>query len=304
MRLVGLITLIAVVTPAAGAAQAMRGVADSAVVAEADARYQKQDYAAAAPLYAKVVAARPGDGRSWYRYGVSLYRTRDVAGAAGAFERAAAIGANPYAVFNAASTNAELGRRERALMWLDSAVSVGVRSEQLIRGDSALRRYEQDPKFQAILARVRRLMRPCADRAASHRFDFWVGDWDVTNAQGQPAGHNTIQQILEQCVLLENWTDAAGGQGKSFSAYNPERDMWQQFWVDQYGRVTEYRDSEWDGTTLRFLARVVTPKGEKQLWRMSFTPIDSVTVRQWGEASTDEGKTWTVTWDLYYHKKK
>ena len=108
MRLLTLITLITVVvlaTPPAGAAQAMRAAgaaADTATLAEADARFQRQDYAGAAPLYAKVVAARPKDGRSWYRYGVSLYRGHDVAGAAAAFEHSAAIGAN-FATHSSAS---------------------------------------------------------------------------------------------------------------------------------------------------------------------------------------------------------
>jgi hypothetical protein len=79
--------------------------------------------------------------------------------------------------------------------------------------------------------------------------------------------------------------------------------MWQQFWTDQTGRVTEYRQSEWVGDTLRFTARSVTPQGPVML-RMSFARIDAATVRQWGAASTDDGKTWITPWDLYYHRKR
>ena len=45
-------------------------------------------------------------------------------------------------------------------------------------------------------------------------------------------------------MIFENWTDGQGGLGKSFNAYNVDYSMWQQFWTDQYGRVTEYRESE------------------------------------------------------------
>ena len=46
-------------------------------------------------------------------------------------------------------------------------------------------------------------------------FDFWVGEWDVKNAQGQPAGQSSVLRLLEGCALYENWTDMQGGGGKS-----------------------------------------------------------------------------------------
>jgi hypothetical protein len=38
--------------------------------------------------------------------------------------------------------------------------------------------------------------------------------------------------------------------------------------------------------------------------RLTFTPVDSNTVRQHGESSTDGGATWTTTYDLLYHRKR
>lgn len=37
--------------------------------------------------------------------------------------------------------------------------------------------------------------------------------------------------------------------------------------------------------------------------RLSFTKLDNGNVRQLGEISVDEGKTWTVEYDLEYRKK-
>jgi hypothetical protein len=48
----------------------------------------------------------------------------------------------------------------------------------------------------------------------------------------------------------------------------------------------------------------VNRQGAPILQRMTFTPIDSATVRQFGETSTDGGKTWTTGYDLFYHRKK
>ncbi len=39
---------------------------------------------------------------------------------------------------------------------------------------------------------------PAACTGSPYRqFDFWVGDWEVTNAQGVVVGQNTITKILK-----------------------------------------------------------------------------------------------------------
>ncbi len=144
---------------------------------------------------------------------------------------------------------------------------------------------------------------PCATRPESKQFDFWVGEWDVTSAKGTHAGTSSVRKILGDCVVFENWTDARGSQGKSLNAYNAGLGMWQQFWTSQTGNVTEYRHSEWVDGSLRFTAHV-PDVDSPNLLRMTFTPIDSNTVRQWGQSSADGGKTWKPTFDLYYHRRK
>ena len=146
---------------------------------------------------------------------------------------------------------------------------------------------------------------PCADVAARHRFDFWIGEWEVTSQGGTRVGSSVIQSVSGGCALLENWTNARGGQGKSLNAYNPAVGQWQQYWIGQDGNPTEYRESSWSGPSIVFRARAAatgsTPASEL---RLTFTPVDSVTVRQHGEQSTDGGATWKTQYDLYYHRKK
>jgi len=144
---------------------------------------------------------------------------------------------------------------------------------------------------------------PCMTRPESRAFDFWVGEWDVTTPSGQPAGSSHVDLLLKGCTLFENWTSGSGSEGKSLSSYNAEVGHWQQFWTDQTGRVTEYRESQWIGDTLRFTAHTNTPQGPLTLV-MSFVKVDANTVRQWGAATPDGGKTWVTPWDLYYHRKR
>jgi hypothetical protein len=38
--------------------------------------------------------------------------------------------------------------------------------------------------------------------------------------------------------------------------------------------------------------------------RLTFTPVNDTTVRQHGEQSTDNGATWTTTYDFYYYRRR
>jgi len=142
---------------------------------------------------------------------------------------------------------------------------------------------------------------PCANDAERHRFDFWIGEWTVTTKDGSPQGSSVIQSVSGGCALLENWTSGRGGHGKSLNAYNPQIRQWQQYWIGQDGNVFEYRGSQFDGTSLTFIVK--DEASPLSVGHLTFTPIDSNTVRQHAEKSADGGKSWTTTYDLYYHRK-
>ena len=143
---------------------------------------------------------------------------------------------------------------------------------------------------------------PCPADANRHRFDFWIGEWNVETKDGKPAGRSSIQAISGGCGLLENWTDLNGGTGKSINAYNPAIGTWQQFWVGEFGAVTEYRESEWRGDTLSFRA-TSRVNGKSIALRLSFTPLPDGSVRQFGEQSPDSGRTWTPTYEFFYRRR-
>jgi hypothetical protein len=144
---------------------------------------------------------------------------------------------------------------------------------------------------------------PCMSDSNARRFDFWVGEWDVTPAGDTTVvGHSVVQIVSGGCALLENWTASNGTQGKSLNSYNAGVGHWQQYWVGQTGGATEYRESHWDGKTLVFRAHSRNAQGSFEQ-RLSFTPLDSNTVRQMGEISTDGGKSWKVGYDFHYHRK-
>jgi hypothetical protein len=143
---------------------------------------------------------------------------------------------------------------------------------------------------------------PCANDADHRRFDFWVGEWDVTTKGGAPVGMSSVQVVSGGCALLENWLALNGSTGKSLNTFVPATGQWRQFWVGQGGGVTDYAESTWSDGAITFLSRPTSPKLPYQ--RLTFTPLVDGTVRQFGEISTDSGKTWKVGYDFYYHRHK
>jgi hypothetical protein len=139
--------------------------------------------------------------------------------------------------------------------------------------------------------------------APEHRqFDFWIGDWDVTNPAGKPAGHNRIEPILGGCALRETWTGAGGSRGTSYNAWDRQRRRWHQTWVDDGGLVLgldggfadgrmvlegETRDSSGSAVRNRITWQETGPGAVQQLWEMS----------------SDGGKTWRVVFDGRYRKR-
>ena len=146
---------------------------------------------------------------------------------------------------------------------------------------------------------------PCVDVAERHRFDFWIGEWEVTTPAGGRAGSSSVQSVSGGCALLENWTSANGGHGKSLNAFNPAVGQWQQYWIGQDGNPTEFRESTWSGSSIVFRAHApAAGKSPATEMRLTFTPVDSSTVQQHGESSTDGGVTWTTTYLFVYHRKR
>lgn len=131
---------------------------------------------------------------------------------------------------------------------------------------------------------------PCS--APEYRqFDFWLGEWEVTGADGEVAGTNRIEAVLGGCVLQENWSGQS--EGKSFNVYSRADGRWHQTWVSDRGfhlRLTGGLD---DSGRMVMRGRTPEPDGDGTLLHeISWEPLPDGTVRQHWRASEDGGETW------------
>jgi hypothetical protein len=146
--------------------------------------------------------------------------------------------------------------------------------------------------------------RPCATDTMYRQFDFWIGEWEVFGPKGK-AGTSRIERILDSCLIMENWTSArAGYSGKSFNTYNRTTQQWQQTWVDNAGGSTEFLRGHAEKDKMVFYAdNNIGKDGKNYMRRLTFYKLGADKVRQHGERSDDEGKTWTTEYDLEYRRK-
>lgn len=151
--------------------------------------------------------------------------------------------------------------------------------------------------------------KPCDSDPVYNQFDFWIGEWNVYDLKGNLAGHSKVSEILDNCVILEEWTSNGAQQGlifsgKSFNSYNAATKQWQQNWVDNTGGTTEFLTGSREGNAMHFLSRPFNNNGKTAVRRLSFYDLENDYVRQFGEISYDDGKTWTTEYDLEYRPKK
>jgi tetratricopeptide (TPR) repeat protein len=270
---------------------------------EATAFFQAQDWKNAALAFESVTAQDPKNGQAWFQLGNAHHRQKQHEQAIKAFMQADELQfAQGRSRYNIACGYAIESNQDEALEWLTKAVEVGFNQVQMLETDSDLASLRNDTRFKAVLDVADRNARPCEFSDKHREFDFWIGEWDVFNPQGQKVGTNVVQKFINGCVIYENWTGAGGGFGKSLNYYDPAAGKWRQNWVGASGWIVSYEGEVKDGV-MHYLGESILINGSKQLARGTYTPSPDGSVRQLLEQSQDGGATWFVTFDGTYVKK-
>ena len=142
---------------------------------------------------------------------------------------------------------------------------------------------------------------PCSGEEYN-QFDFWVGEWEVFNPQGQKVGENRVEKILGGCSVQENWVGESGNIGHSFNIYDRTTASWHQTWVDNSGTLLKLNGA----LSHRSMILQGVTKGPKGpvLNQITWTPKEDGTVKQLWEVSVNKGGTWVTVFDGTYKKKQ
>ena len=143
---------------------------------------------------------------------------------------------------------------------------------------------------------------PAACQAAEHRqFDFWLGEWDVFNPKGQLVGRNQIAREYGGCVIHERYTTPRAYAGESLNAWDAQRKVWHQTWMDNTGTVL-LLDGGWKDGQMVLEGEGRDPQGRAQRQRISWTPNADGTVRQHWQTQV-QGADWVTAFDGLYRRR-
>lgn len=241
----------------------------------------------------------PTDAGGWFRLGIAKHDAGDLAGAIAAYQKAESLHfAQPVALYiREARAYAKAGRSDEAFAALKHLTDIGFASPEMLDAQNDLLSIRLDPRYAEAVEAAKKNAHPCG-APEFRQFDFWIGEWDV-EVGGAKIAYSSIQLILNECVIFENYSGQRNYAGKSFSIYDAAHKRWEQRYVDTGGAF-----HEWTGG--------LTPTGAMQfLWhksasleRMTYTKEGPDAVRQLIETSADDGKTWAVTYDGHYTRRK
>ena len=141
---------------------------------------------------------------------------------------------------------------------------------------------------------VAQLNSPCS-QPEYRAFDFWAGDWEVFEVDIlKKVADARVVLILDGCVLHENFRQADGMNGQSFTIYDGTRHIWHQSWVTNRGKLLEIEGKFANGK-IALSGTDQTGALVRGVWRP-----DNGGVRETTVTSIDGGQTWRPWFDLVF----
>ena len=262
---------------------------------EAEALIEAKKWQPAADAYQELAARNPERGSYWFRLGMALQALNKHEAAISAYAKARELKFKPVGLYiRGAIVLDGLHRQEEAITWLRELLETGFIAAALDR----IAPLADLRKSEAYKQLISRYDSPCS-QPAYRALDFWIGDFEVRTPQGQVVGRNRIEKILDGCALQENWTSSGGGQGRSFTWFDPDTKRWRQLYLGVNGHSHEYAGEVKDDG-IHFLHDKRQTDGSRQMFRMVFTPQSGGRVRQLIEESWDGGLSWAIWFDGIY----
>jgi len=143
----------------------------------------------------------------------------------------------------------------------------------------------------------------CACCTPEYRqFDFWLGDWNVYDAEGKKVGENHVLERESGCIIQENWT-SENMTGSSYNYFNTEDKTWNQLWLDDHGSNLILKGTLVDGNMVMKSTVSTDKEGNKVYNQISWEPKPDGSVIQLWEVFLEDGTLQQELFKGIYRKK-
>ncbi len=240
--------------------------------------------------------------QEYFQLGITRHDAGDYAAARDALEKAREL-KHPAPILlplRLARTYARLGEREKAFEHLKTAIDRGYGQVEQLNAENDFLALREDPRWAGLVAAAGRNQHPCRNAPEYRQFDFWLGEWDVETS-GQKIARSSIQLILDECAIFENY-EANGYSGKSLTSWDAGEQRWEQHYTDTAGLSRSFVGKFEDGKLV--MLTEFERQGAKVTTRMTYSKEGPDRVRQYLETSLDGGKTWAAGYDGMYVRRR
>jgi len=143
--------------------------------------------------------------------------------------------------------------------------------------------------------------RPCSSENYK-QFDFWVGNWEVFDAENKLIGTNNVVRTPNACAIQENWeSKTSPNKGTSYNYFNNSDKKWHQVWIDNSGFILNLEGNFIDG---KMVLKSGLIKNQKQNYynRISWYKENNNVIQIWDYIDEEEKVIQQVFKGIY--KKK
>lgn len=259
------------------------------------------DHAGAVKAFKALTRSDADNARAWFMLGNAELGRGKAARAAKAFQTALDKGWYPsVGAYNLACAQARAGRSEAAFAALDQALAAGWADPTHMEKDTDLASLRALDGWQARMDQADKNQNPCHHDDVYRGFDFWVGTWEVYDAQGTRVGKNTIATEENGCMVTERWEGSLGMTGRSMSYFDPADGQWHQDWVASRGGVVHYTGAVDEAGAMVLTGTRSSPGTEAKPTRCVWAAQEDGSVLQ--TFQKPDGDSWTTTQVLTYRK--
>lgn len=279
---------------------------------------QAEDYERVEGMCREIVAEDPTHAQAWFLLGYALHAQGEIDRAIFAHLTATSFPSTaPLAFYNLGCAHALKGNTDQAFKALDKAVGLGITNPEQYKGDSDLKSLQSDARWGKLIKSMQpQLVAKSAPKkapksavdSASAALHFWVGAWDCYSAKdGKLVGRNTLKFRVGKRAIHESWVSEGDSYaGESWTHFDPRSGTWKQIWTGANGDLAEFESDPSSDVEhgLSFVGSAfAAAQSRTEMRRMHVRPIGDGRLRHTGTASSDDGDTWIVKYDLIYVPK-